>query len=125
MGSVHHLGHTGNRRVSGRWTPGVSGNPATRFQPGASGNPKGRPRTKIIRDFARKVAEEKDPTGQRLIAEELVHILLKYARRGSLGHLMQFIQLVESDEPGAGWNGSEQLDGDAIARLYAKLCRAS
>jgi hypothetical protein len=48
---------------------------------------------------------------------------LKYARRGSLGHLQQFIQLVESDEPGADWNGSGQLDGDAIAQLVKKLCR--
>ena len=103
----------------------MSGNPATRFRSGKSGNPKGRPRTRIIRDFARRIAEEKSPDGQRIIAEECVRILLKYARRGSLGHLQQFIQLVESDEPGAGWNGSGQLDGDAIAKLCAKLCRAT
>ena len=115
-------GRTHNRRVSGRWAPGVSGNPATRFRPGTSGNAKGRPRTKIIRDFARRMAEEKDPSGQRVIAEECVRILLKYARRGSLGHLQQFIQLVESDEPGAGWNG-QGLDTDAVNRLVAKLCR--
>ena len=95
----------------------------TRFRPGTSGNARGRPRTKILREFARRIAEQPDPSGQRIIAEELVHILLKYARRGSLGHLQQFIQLVESDEPGADWNGSGQLDGDAIAQLVKKLCR--
>jgi hypothetical protein len=96
---------------------------ATRFRPGVSGNAKGRPRTRIIRDFARKIAEEQSPDGQRIVAEECVRILLKYARRGSLGHLQQFIQLVESDEPGAGWPGGDQLDGGAIARLVGKLCR--
>ena len=102
----------------------MSGNPATRFRPGTSGNAKGRPRTRIIRELRRaRCAEQPDPTGQRLIAEEMVHILLKYARRGSLGHLQQFIQLVESDEPGAGWPASGQLDGDAIERLVTKLCR--
>jgi hypothetical protein len=79
-------GRTHNRRTSGRWAPGVSGNPTTRFRRGMSGNPHGRPKTKIIRDYARKIAEERDSTTKPIIAEELIHILLKYARRGSLGH---------------------------------------
>jgi hypothetical protein len=59
---------------------------------------------------------------------KLVWLLVKYARRGSLGHLQQFLQLIESDVAGAGWNGSDlaqQLDADATARLVTKLCRAS
>jgi hypothetical protein len=36
-----------NRRDSGRFQPGLSGNPSTQFQPGQSGNPKGRPRVSL------------------------------------------------------------------------------
>jgi len=121
----------GNRRVSGgrssagRFANGNRAGAATQFQPGVSGNAKGRPRTKIIRDFARRIVEESDPTGRQTIAEECVRLLLKFARRGSLGHLQQFLQLVESDAPGAGWPGDSRLDVDAIAKLTAKICRTT
>jgi hypothetical protein len=71
-----------------------------------SGNPKGRPRTKIVRDVARRIAEETDPKTQRAIAEELVQALVNRALRGSLGHFKQFLELVESDGPGARNNQS-------------------
>lgn len=90
---------------------------------GQSGNPNGRPKTRIIRELARKLAEEKSPSGRQTIAEELVQILIKFARKGSLGHLQQFLQLIESDIPGAGWGQDAKLDADAIAKLATKLCR--
>jgi hypothetical protein len=101
----------------------VSANPRTRFRPGKSGNPRGRPRTKLIREYARRIIEEKAPGKQHTIAEELVRVLVKHALRGSLGHFQQLLQLVESDTPGAGWPGANQLDQDATAKLIAKLCR--
>ena len=93
------------------------------FPKGVTGNPNGRPKTKIIREYARKIVEEQSPDGKKKIAEELVEILLKFARRGSLGHLQQFLQLVESDTPGAGWSGDAKLDADAVAKLISKICR--
>ena len=68
---------------------------------------------------------EPDPTGKQLIAEELVETLLKYARRGSLGHWQQFLQLIERDTPGAGRTGDSRLDADAVAKLTIKLCRTA
>jgi hypothetical protein len=116
-------GRTNNRTVSGRWTPGVSGNPATRFRPCVSGNAKGRPRTKILRDICGRIAEEKDQKSQRRVAEQLARVLVKFALRGSLGRWQQLLQLIESDSPSTGWPGSDHFDGDAINRLIAKLCR--
>jgi len=112
-----------NRTVSGRWKPGVSANPARQFRPGVSGNPKGRPRTKIVREYARRIIEERDPKTQRLIAEELARVLVEHALKGLLGHFQQLLQLRESDIPGAGWSGESQiLDSDSRARLLRKLC---
>lgn len=96
---------------------------ATRF---TKENPRpgpGRPKTKIIREYARKIVQEEDPKTKKLIAQECVEILIKYARKGSLGHLQQFLQLIESDIPGAGWTGDGKLDSDSLAKLVAKLCR--
>jgi hypothetical protein len=90
----------GNRRLSGgsgRFQKDNRAGVRTRFRPGVSGNPTGRPRTKILRDWARKVAEESDPTRKQLIAEEIVRALVKRALRGSLRHFQQFLELVESD----------------------------
>jgi hypothetical protein len=96
---------------------------ATRFKKGHATPGPGRPKTKIIRDYARRIAEEEDPQTKKLIARECVEILLKYARRGSLGHWQQFLQLVESDASGTGWPGSSNMDADAVQRLIGKLCR--
>lgn len=88
---------------------------------GVTGNPHGRPRTKIIREYARKIVEEKSPDGRKIIAQELVELLLKFARKGSLGHLQQFLALIESDA--ATTTGTGTLDTDAINRLVQKLLR--
>jgi len=113
-----------NRRVSGgRFQHGNRSGVRTRFRSGKSGNANGRPPVKILREYARRIVEEKSPGKRYSIAEEMVYILLKYARRGSLGHWQQLLQLVESDTPGAGWPGSEGLDLDSRARLIEKLCR--
>jgi hypothetical protein len=96
---------------------------ATRFKKGHARPGPGRPKTRIIREYARKIVEEKDPTGKKIIAQELVEVLLKYARKGSLGHLQQFIQLVESDASGTGWPASRQFDSDGVNQLIEKLLR--
>lgn len=94
----------------------------TPFPKGVSGNPKGRPKTRILREYARKILEEQDQEGRSKVAQELIDILLKYARKGSLGHLQELRHLLESDEPGAGTSGNS-LDSDSISKLIAKLCR--
>ena len=130
MSRMHQFERAGNRRASdGRGSNGrfLHGNRAgRRFRPGVSGNPAGRPRTKIVRDYARRIVEEKDPQTKKILAQECVELLIKFARKGSLGHLQQFIQLVESDAPGAGWPGSgeqSRLDSDSVAKLISKICR--
>ncbi len=89
---------------------------------GVSGNKQGRPKTKIIRDYVRKIIEEKDPKTQKAIAEQCAEALIKFAKRGSLGHLQAVLNLTESDSPGAGSEGNK-LDSDSVAKLIDKLCR--
>lgn len=89
-----------NRRVSGgnRTTRDlVEAGYATRFQPGQSGNPSGRPSTKLLRNIARELAEERNPKKRKQKARVWIEALDRKASKGSLGHFEMLLRLLEED----------------------------
>ena len=93
-----------NRRYNRRKTGGQLRNgldpligEATQFKPGESGNPLGRPKTKLLREYARELAEEIDPVKRKIKARILVEALYDKAKRGNLPHFQEFLRLLEED----------------------------
>ena len=89
-----------NRRGSGgeRTTRAlVEAGYSTRFQPGQSGNPLGRPSTKLLRNLARELAEERDAKKRKQKARVWIEALDRKACKGSLGHFEMLLRLLEED----------------------------
>jgi hypothetical protein len=78
---------------------------ATQFKAGCPPGP-GRPPTKILRVVARELAEELDPKKKKTQARLMVESLIKSAKKGSLSHFQQFLELIEADVIGVTWPGS-------------------